>query len=94
MKGHLKLEEQPFQWINRDDLPTREDVLRFTRLQFLTYVLSYAHNPELAEDIAGAYRASTIRQHEIAWRSLQTWLQTNDTPINKTTIFLKLLIQG
>lgn len=52
MKGHLKLEEQPFQWINRDDLPTREDVLRFTRLQFLTYVLSYAHNPELAEDIA------------------------------------------
>lgn len=73
-----------------------KDVINATRIQFLKDKLSTVQGQEVAEDIIHAYRQSTLRQHEIAWKALQDWLRETKEEVSKPAIlrFLRHLFHN
>lgn len=65
---------------------TKEDVLQLSRLQFLRYFLTKLHGKKVADDLAAAFRPSTIRQQENCWKKLQIWLGSKQGQLDKTMI--------
>lgn len=63
---------------------TKQDILALSRFQFLKRFLSQKYTEEVAQDLIGAYRKSSQRQHEVAWRRLQSWLVNTDGMVDKS----------
>lgn len=64
---------------------------KMDRLQFLRHIYARKQGPTVARALVSAYRASSIRQAETAWRAFKTWLPTSLTKLRQKHV-LQFLI--
>ena len=73
-----------------------QQLLGLSRVDFLKERYTQSHDKQMAERLIAAYRSSTRRQHEIAWKEFKKWLISKNYPdITETTVlhFLDFLFE-
>ena len=58
----------------RDHMRGTDDILKFTRMEFLQTVLSRSLPEDTVKDIISGHRASTARQYQSSWKKFQQFL--------------------
>ena len=58
----------------------------WTGFLFLRSLLSRRYPAPVIESMLHSYRHSSTRQHEVAWKALQTWLPADFTTLSKETL--------
>ena len=65
---------------------------KFSRLEFLTKILTLKYSKEVANKLTGAHRPSTRNQYQYCWSVFQEWLTLTNPPVITTSTILKFLI--
>ena len=72
--------------VGRDSKSTLLLLRSLDRFQFLRSVFGRSYPPNVARMLASAYRPSSNRQAEVAWRALKAWLPANVSDISKSLV--------